>query len=74
MVKDRKKSKVIAPKVEVNCDEETSVSLQLAKAGYCSGNPEKVLNLSVSTVLAAMNYELFLKHYEETFFELNKVE
>jgi hypothetical protein len=46
--------------------------LRLAKAGYCGGDPEKVLQMRVNLVVTAMHYEKFVGDYERKYIELNK--
>jgi len=46
--------------------------LRVSKAGYYSGDPEKVLNSRVDHILAIIEYENFLNDYESAYMELNK--
>jgi len=48
------------------------VALRLAKAGYCGGDPSKVLEMRADLALAAIQYETFTRDYEAAFIELNK--
>jgi hypothetical protein len=48
------------------------VGLRLAKAGYCGGDPEKVLQMKIGWVMAMLQYEKFVGDYENTYIEMNK--
>lgn len=48
------------------------IALRLAKAGYAGGDPERILKMRADFVLAAIQYEKFVKDYEGAFIELNK--
>ena len=47
------------------------IALRLAKAGYGSGDPIKIMEWPADIVVAAMHYEDFLPRYERKFIELN---
>lgn len=47
-------------------------AMQLAKAGYFSGDPQSVLNAPVTVVQAAIHYESFVSEYETAYHDLNK--
>jgi hypothetical protein len=47
------------------------VALRLARAGYYSGDPERVLKAPVDIVLAALHFEAFKHEYERTYYALN---
>jgi hypothetical protein len=47
------------------------IALKIAKAGYYSGDPEKVLMARVDYVLAVLEYEKFTFDYEDVYMELN---
>ncbi len=44
----------------------------MAKAGYCGGDPEKVTQMPVGWVVAAVQYEAFINTYERTYIKMNK--
>jgi hypothetical protein len=46
--------------------------VKLAKAGYCGGDPEKVLKARVDLVMEMYQYENFVNKYEKVWMELNK--
>ena len=46
--------------------------MQLAKAGFYSGDPEKVLAARVDLVIQAMQYDQFLNKYEIVDYQINK--
>lgn len=48
--------------------------ISLAKKGYFQGDPDRVLEASVSTVMKVLAYEKFESEYKETEIELNKNE
>lgn len=48
------------------------VAYRLARAGYWSGDPERVLKARVDLVLEAVEYENFMNDYSETEYEINK--
>lgn len=48
------------------------MALRLASAGYCGGDPERVMRMRADWVLAAIQYEAFKADYEDVFLELNK--
>jgi hypothetical protein len=48
------------------------VALRLAKSGWWSGDPQKVLDAPISQVMAALQYDAFLSDYERAVYELNK--
>jgi len=48
------------------------VALRLASAGYCGGDPEKVLDMRADLVTAALQYEVFKADYERQYVELNR--
>lgn len=50
------------------------MALQLASAGYGGGDPEKVLQMSVTWVVKIMKFVTFKADYERTFIERNKKE
>lgn len=50
------------------------MALQLASAGFCGGEPEKVLQTSVSWVVKMMQFVTFKGTYERTFIERNRNE
>lgn len=61
----------VRPKVVVTADEEVVVALKLAKAGWCGGNPEAVMEMSAEMVMAALQYEEFIPQFEKKWKELN---
>lgn len=48
------------------------IALRLARAGYCGGDPEKVLRMRADTVLAMLAYEKFKDDYERAYIDLNR--
>lgn len=46
--------------------------MRLAKAGYCSGDPEKILRTRADLVMGMLQYETFEAIYESQYIELNK--
>ena len=60
------------PAIRITADEETKISLILAKSGFYGGDPDKVLDAPIDKVLQAYQYEMFLREYETTARELNK--
>ena len=46
--------------------------MRIARKGYYSGDPEKVLKARVDHVLALGEYETFMYEYESVYTELNK--
>lgn len=48
------------------------VALKIAKAGYYSGDPAKVLDARVDHIISIMEYEKFTMDYESAYTELNK--
>lgn len=48
------------------------MALSLAKAGYCQGDPAKILDLQVDIVLAMIEYESFRNDYQNVEYEINK--
>ena len=61
------------PKVTID-DEALFIAIRLAKAGYCSGDPKKVLMTRADLVMAMLDYETFEADYESQYIELNKGE
>jgi len=47
-------------------------ALRIAKAGYYSGDPEKVLKAKVDHVLMVLDYEKFTIDFEDVYYEINK--
>ncbi len=47
-------------------------ALTLAKAGFCGGDPEKVMQMKVGWVMAAMQFETFRSEYERSYIDLNR--
>ncbi len=60
------------PKVTVNADEATVVAIKLARLGYGSGDPQKVLEFPADIVIAILQYEQFQVDYEEAYIDMNK--
>ena len=48
------------------------VALKVAKAGYYSGDPEKVLQAKVDHVMLIIEYEKFNDDYQDVYMEINK--
>jgi hypothetical protein len=48
------------------------IALSVAKAGYYGGNLQTIMKAPLDLVLAAYEYEIFLKDYEAHYIELNK--
>lgn len=48
------------------------MALRLAGAGYCGGDPERVLAMRVDLVMAALQYELFKDDYQRAAIELSR--
>lgn len=48
--------------------------MRLAKAGYCGGDPQKILKTRADLVMAMLDYETFEADYESQFIEINKGE
>ena len=46
------------------------LALRLSKSGY--GRPEQILAMPTDMVLLALEYEKFIRDYENAFYELNK--
>jgi hypothetical protein len=51
-----------------------AVAIRLAKAGYAGGDPEKVLEMPVGTVVGIIHYEKFRDDYERAYLALNRKE
>ena len=49
-------------------------AMRLAKAGYCGGNPLRILELPVSIYASMMEYEFFEADYETEYIALNQPE
>lgn len=47
-------------------------ALHLARAGYCGGDPEKIMQMSVGWVVRTAQFEKYCVDYERTFIELNR--
>ena len=62
------------PRITVKADDDLVVALKLAKAGYCGGDPERIFQMRVDIVMAALHYEAFRADYERAFYELNREE
>jgi hypothetical protein len=50
------------------------IALKLAKAGYCGGDPERILMMRADFVIEALHYETFIHDYETTYYEMNRGE
>jgi hypothetical protein len=46
--------------------------LNLAKKGYCGGDPEKISKMEVKWVFKLAEYEKFINNYEQEYIYLNK--
>lgn len=46
--------------------------MRLASAGYCAGDPERVLQTRADLVLAMLDQERFRVDFEAVFLEINK--
>lgn len=55
-------------------DEALGISMRLARQGYGGGDPQAVLRMPASIVIAAAHYENFLVDYEAAYVELNREE
>ena len=58
------------PKIEV-IEDDLLIHLKLCKAGYASSVSE-AKEMDAREVLQALNYEMFLADYEETYLEINR--
>lgn len=47
-------------------------ALQLAKAGWCDGDPDLILEKPTERVIEMLFYEIFLREYEDTAIEINR--
>lgn len=56
----------------MSADDALGVALRLARQGYGSGDPRRVLRMPSDIVLAALQYENFLADYEAAYIELNR--
>lgn len=48
------------------------MGLRLASAGYCGGDPEKVLAMGSHWVLAALDFEAYRAAYERAYVERSR--
>ena len=48
------------------------MALRLASAGYCGGDPEKVMRARADWVLRMVQYEAFKAEYEDSYLALNE--
>lgn len=48
---------------------EYTVAFRLSKAGY--GTPDSILNMSLTTVLALLEYDTTMSEYKQSYIELN---
>ena len=53
-------------------DETRLASIRIAEAGFCEGDPLRVLEMPVDWALDLINYLRFKGEYEMTAMELNK--
>ena len=60
------------PAVSIKLDQPWIIALRLARAGYGGGDPEKILEMKVSTVLNMFHYERFVDDYQVAFTEMNR--
>lgn len=49
-----------------------ALALRLASAGYCGGDPERVLQMRADLFVGALQYEKFKDDYQNTFIEMNR--
>ena len=48
--------------------------MRLSKAGYCGGDPKRILETRADLVMAMLDFEAFEIDYEDQFLEMNKEE
>jgi len=61
------------PSVDIDPEHaDAIIVLRLAKAGYWNGDPERIRDAPVESVLEAIWFEGFSSQYENAMFELNK--
>lgn len=60
------------PKTEIRVEQSQLIALRLAKEGYAGGDPEKILQMKVSTVVMMMQYEKFIDDYQTAYIKLNQ--
>ena len=53
-------------------DEYRLASITLAEAGFCGGDPEKVMRARADWVLKMMQYEAMKADYEDVYLKMNQ--
>lgn len=64
MVEGVAPDKGIRPRTRITADPVLTVAIRLARAGYCGGDPERVLDLPARIVVPMLDYERFLDDYQ----------
>lgn len=66
------KDKQITPTVRYNVDKEDVIIYSICKAGWYNSNPTLAYNAPIDEVIKAYQYEIMVRQYKDTVFELNK--
>ena len=62
----------VCPKVKYNVDKEDVIIYTICKAGWYNGNPTQAYNSPIDEVIKAYHFEIMVRQYKDTAYELNK--
>lgn len=71
-ITEKRITQLVLPRVRIGVPQERLIVLQLARAGYGAGDPDKIEQMDVQTVIELWHFHQFTSEYEETATELNK--
>ena len=66
------KGRELAPVVRYNVDKEDVIIYTICKAGWYGSNPGIAYNAPVDEVIKAYQFEILVRQYKNTSYELNK--
>lgn len=62
----------VCPKVKYNVSKEDVIIYTICKANWYNGNPTLAYNSPIDDVIKAYQFEIMVRQYKDTAFELNK--
>ena len=66
------KGNELRPTIRYNIDKEDVIIYYICKAGWYGGNPSLAYNSPVDEVIKAYQFEILVRQYRATEYELNK--
>lgn len=66
------KGRELAPTVKYNVDKIDVIIYYICKSGWYNGNPSIAYNSPIDEVIKAYQYEVLVRQYRATAYELNK--